>query len=86
MSGRRLPLEAKVDSSFIGWTIRLPVRAEHIRLEKQPVVVEEVIIRRERRMDVVHVDETIQRERLRVETEGEVRPIHVPDAGTDVRA
>jgi len=39
-----------------GWRIRLPVRAENIRIEKRAVVVEEIDIRREM---VEEVEDTV---------------------------
>jgi uncharacterized protein DUF2382 len=71
-SGRPLPLEANVESSSRGWTIRLPVRAEYIMVDKRPVVVEEVVVRRRPLEDAARVGDTVRRERLRVETEGDV--------------
>jgi|SRR4051812_47315315 len=71
--GTRLPLEAQVETTAWGCTVRLPVRAEHIQVAKWPVVVEQVLVHTAQVDDTVHVGETVRREELRVETEGGVR-------------
>ncbi len=86
---RPRPLEAKLEPAPRGWTVRLPVRAEEVRVEKQTVVVEEVVVRTRPVQETVRVDETVRREELRVETTGDVDPtvpIDVrPDRGGDPR-
>jgi stress response protein YsnF len=81
-SGRVLPLEASIEPSDCvlpgGWIIRLPVRAEHIMVETEVVVVEEVAVQRWQVQDVVRAQETVQRELPRVETAGDLgttRPV-----------
>jgi len=69
---RVLPLQGTVETAAGGWALRLPVRVEHVTVTKQAVVVEEVVLRRSEVDDVVHVDETLRRERLRVSTEGDI--------------
>ena len=71
-SGPPLPLEAHVESSGRGWTIRLPVRAEQITVHKQPVVVEEVAVQVRQVRDVVRLEDTVRREEVQAETEGDV--------------
>ena len=71
-SGPSLPLEAHVESSGRGWTIRLPVRAEQITVHKQPVVVEEVAVQVRQVRDVVRLEDTVRREEVRADTEGDV--------------
>ena len=75
-SGPPLPLEAHVESSGRGWTIRLPVRAEQITVHKQPVVVEEVAVQVRQVRDVVRLEDTVRREEVRAETEGDVDITH----------
>jgi len=65
-----LPLEASIERSPQGWSIRLPVRAEQVEIEKRVVVVEEVVVGRQRVEDVVRIEATTQREYLDVEAEG----------------
>jgi len=66
------PLDAAVQQLSNGWSIRLPVRAEEVRLEKRVVVYEEVEIRREYIEEVEHIDETVRREELNLQTHGSV--------------
>ena len=70
--GSILPLQAQVETSVLGCTIRLPVRAEHVSVEKWPVVVEEVIVHTAQVDDTAHLTETVRREELRVDTQGDV--------------
>jgi stress response protein YsnF len=78
--GARLALEARLDWSAQGCTIRLPVRAEYVTVQKMPVVVEEVVVSTAQVADTAHVDETARREELRVDSEGDVR---VSERGPD---
>jgi hypothetical protein len=71
--GARLPLQAQVETTALGCTIRLPVRAEHVSVEKWPVIVEEVVVHTAQVDDTAHLAETVRREELRVDTEGDVR-------------
>ena len=70
--GTRLPLEAQVETTMHTCTIRMPVRSEHIVVEKVPVVVEEVVVRTARLDDSVRIGGSVRREELRVDTEGDV--------------
>jgi stress response protein YsnF len=74
-----LPSEARIDRSESGWSIRLPVRREEVRLEKRTVVGERVVIRRARVPDVARIQGSINREELRVEAHESPRP-HDMDA------
>jgi Domain of unknown function (DUF2382) len=69
---RQLPLEAARAASGQGWAIRLPVRAEQVTIAKEVVVRELVVLRRSEVEDVARLDANVQREQLRVETEGQV--------------
>lgn len=78
--GARLPLQAHMETTAYGCTIRLPVRAEHVTVEKWPVVVEEVIVHTAQVDETVHVQEGVRREELRVDAEGDV---HVTERRAD---
>jgi uncharacterized protein (TIGR02271 family) len=85
---RRLPLEG-TSEPWAGpwatsWSVRLPVRAEQIRIEKQTMVVEEVAVRRRQRREVRRLDESVRRERLQVETQGELEAAR-DSSGSPVR-
>ena len=69
--GAELRLEATAVNSDRGWAIRLPVRREHIRIDKQVVVYERVVLRRDDIQDVTRVDSTVRREQLKVAVEGD---------------
>ena len=70
---RTLPLEMRLDEGQrLGqgaWTMRLPVRAEEVRIERQTVVVEEVVVRPYQVQDVAHVTDTVRRETLEIESD-----------------
>ena len=70
--GTVLPLEAHLETTAHTCTIRLPVRAEHVTVEKWPVVVEEVVVHTAQVDDSVRVGGSVRREELRVDTEGDV--------------
>jgi Domain of unknown function (DUF2382) len=73
---RLLPLEAVTDRSDKGWVVRLRVRAEHVTVSKELVVTERVVLRRGVVDDVVRLDAVVQREMLRLDTEGPVQIAH----------
>ena len=66
-------LEARIERTASGWSIRVPLRREEVVVEKRTVLAERVVIRRSAVEDVRHVDATVKRERLRVDS-------HDPDA------
>lgn len=78
MRARRgpLPLQASLEWSLDGCTVSLPVRAEHVTVEKWPVVVEEVVVHTDQVVETAHLTETVRHEEARVVTEGDV---HVTD-------
>ena len=78
---RPLPLEVEIEPTAGGWSIRLPLRAEDITVDKRTVVAETVTVRRGQVKEVVQRDETIRRERLRIETEGNQEVIRPADLG-----
>ena len=55
-----------------GEEIRIPVREEQVRVEKQAVVKEEVSLGKRKVTDTQKVDETVRHEELRVDKEGKV--------------
>jgi uncharacterized protein (TIGR02271 family) len=77
------PLDAAITSSDSGWEIRLPLRREVVNVEKRVFVAEEVTIGRERHTDPRRVQATVRRERLRVDTFGDVE---VPELERRARA
>jgi len=62
-----LPLLSTCQPRNNGWAIRLGVRAEHVEVEKQLVVYEQVTVRRYAVEDTEHLDATVRREELRIE-------------------
>jgi uncharacterized protein (TIGR02271 family) len=56
-----------------GQEIRIPVREEEVNVEKQAVVKEEVSVGKRRVADTEHVDETLRKEEIKVDTEGDVK-------------
>jgi uncharacterized protein (TIGR02271 family) len=55
-----------------GQEIRIPVREEQVQVEKQTVVKEEVAVGKRKVQETKHVDDTIRKEEIKVETEGNV--------------
>lgn len=55
-----------------GEEIRIPVREEQVNVDKQAVVVEEVSVGKRRVQDTKHIDETLRKEEIHVDTEGDV--------------
>ena len=70
--GTRLPLEAQLETTTHTCAIRLPVRAEHVTVDKWPVVVEQVVVRTAQIDDSVRVGDSVRREELHVDREGDV--------------
>lgn len=67
-----LPLEAEVIPRNGGWSIFLPVRADHFALNKVTVIRERVVVRRGEVVETVRVSERVQKELPRVEQHGEL--------------
>ncbi|MBA3481152.1 MAG: YsnF/AvaK domain-containing protein [Pirellulales bacterium] len=55
-----------------GQEVRIPVREEQVNVEKQVVVAEEVSIGKRRVQDTKHIDETLRKEEIKVDTKGDV--------------
>ena len=66
------PRPAERPISEEGETIRVPVREEQVRVEKQPVVTGEVMVGKERVQDTEQYSDTVRREEPRIEREGDV--------------
>jgi uncharacterized protein (TIGR02271 family) len=56
-----------------GREIRIPVREEEVNVEKQAVVKEEVSVGKRRVKDTKRVDETLRKEDIKIDTEGDVK-------------
>jgi uncharacterized protein (TIGR02271 family) len=56
-----------------GKEIRIPVREEEVNVEKQAVVKEEVNVGKRRVKDTKRVDETLRKEDIKIDTEGDVK-------------
>jgi uncharacterized protein (TIGR02271 family) len=72
----RRPVERRPADQAIGdmesQTIRVPVTEEHVEVEKTPVVYEEVGVGKRAVQETQQVSDTVRREELRVENEGDV--------------
>ena len=55
-----------------GQEIRVPVREEQIHVEKQPVVTEEVAVGKRKVRESKRVSDTVRKEEIKVETDGDV--------------
>ena len=64
-------LQARVERRAGGWSVQLPLRAEVVRIEKQLVPYEQVVVRRRRTERIQQVDTMIRRERLVVGEHGQ---------------
>ncbi len=58
-----------------GGEIRVPVRQEQVQVTKEPRVVEELEIEKVAREDTERVSDTVRREQINVEDEGQVRRV-----------
>jgi hypothetical protein len=68
---RLLPLDASAPvRGEAGWVVSLPVRAEHVEVEKRVVVYERVLVQRGEVDDATRVEAEVRREALRVDTDG----------------
>jgi uncharacterized protein (TIGR02271 family) len=65
-------VSGKVGDIGEGQEIRIPVSEERVRVEKQPVVTGEVRVGKRAVQDTQNVNETVRREEVRVEKEGDV--------------
>jgi len=72
----RRPSDRPIDASE-SETIRVPVREERVEVEKQPMVYEEVGIGKRQVTETQQVSDTVRREELRTDTQGD------PDVRTE---
>ena len=68
VAGHRVKANARLEQ---GQEIRIPVSEERVRVEKQPVVTGEVRAGKRAVQGTQNVNETVRREELRVEKEGD---------------
>ena len=74
----RHPVDPKTadryDAGEIGQdeTLRVPVREERVEVEKRPVVTEEISVGKRQVQDTERVSDTVRREEVRLEEEGDV--------------
>jgi uncharacterized protein (TIGR02271 family) len=83
----RRPVNEQVTGEEIdeGEEIRVPVREERVTVHKDTVVTGEVAVGKRAVQETRRVTDTVRREEARLETEGDVRPIHeAADATHDV--
>jgi uncharacterized protein (TIGR02271 family) len=71
---RVLPLQGASTFSDGCLTLRLPVRAEHVSVQKEVVIRERVRVKRHRVEDVARVQANLRREVLRTAREGRSPP------------
>lgn len=62
-----------VSDDFDSEDIHIPLTEEQVEVTKKPIVSEEVTVHKEKKQDVKHVSEEVEREELDVDTEGNVR-------------
>ena len=60
-----LPIEAASASTENGWSVRLPVREEHVTVQPQAFIYERVVIKRNPVVEVARVRDLVKREELR---------------------
>ncbi len=60
-------LGGQLERGSAGWVVRVPLRAEHVTVERQTYVVEEVAVRTAPVEDTTRVEEAVRREELRVQ-------------------
>jgi stress response protein YsnF len=71
-NSRVLPLESSPALVEGGWTISLPVRAEHVSVLKETVVTERVVVRTRRSKQVWRGEAALRREHLITGRENDV--------------
>ena len=74
----RRPADQGIDETE-SETIRVPVREEQVEVEKQPVVYEEVGVGKRVSQENRQVSDTVRREELRMENEGDVEVRNTPN-------
>jgi uncharacterized protein (TIGR02271 family) len=61
-----------------GEEVRIPVRSERVKVEKEPVVTEEVRVGKRTVTDTERVSGTVRREEARIEREGDAKTCEMP--------
>lgn len=79
----RRPSDRPIDTTETE-TIEVPVREEHVEVEKRPVVYEEVSVGKRATAETRQVTETVRREELRMDEEGDVDLRGDPDSSRSV--
>lgn len=71
----RRPASGKVSASSLkpGQEVRIPVREEEVNVQKETVATEEVSVGKRRVQETKHLDETLRKEEIKVETEGDAK-------------
>ncbi|REB08691.1 YsnF/AvaK domain-containing protein [Sporosarcina sp. BI001-red] len=69
----------RTTNAFGDETIRVPVTEEQIEVTKKPVVTEEIVINKKRVTDTERIDETMKREEVDVNREGETNDVTFKD-------
>lgn len=64
--------EISADSLNPGQEIRIPVKSEQVNVRKETVVAEEVTVGKRRVRDTEHIDETLRREEIKIDKQGDV--------------
>jgi uncharacterized protein (TIGR02271 family) len=78
----RVPAEGREATGEIGageQEIRVPLSEERVHVEKKPVVNEEIRVGKRQVQDTKRVSDTVRREELRTEQEGDVKAEEVRD-------
>jgi uncharacterized protein (TIGR02271 family) len=72
---RRPASEKEVSASELqaGKEVRIPVREEEVNVEKQTVAAEDVSVGKRRVQDSKHVDETLRKEEIKIDTKGDAK-------------
>ncbi|HEX2473866.1 MAG TPA: YsnF/AvaK domain-containing protein [Lacipirellulaceae bacterium] len=65
--------EVSASSLKAGQEVRIPVRDEEVNVQKETVATEEVSVGKRRVQDTKHVDETLRKEEIKIETEGDAK-------------
>lgn len=65
----------RTTDAFGDETIRVPVTEEKVEVTKKPVVTEEIVINKKRVTGTEHVDETVKREEVEVNRNGETNDV-----------
>ena len=70
--GPVVALEGRLEPEPSGWVLRIPLRAEHMAIDKQTYVVEQVAVRTTPVQTATRVQDSVRREELAVEPRGEM--------------